>query len=319
MSTSLAADTHSLALELHAFVRSLDPARYRDELAASLHQRLVHLVEQVRALAEAAGAATLSSLQARLQDVGAILASAVPATSGRQEWIALGRQLTPAYEALAASLADYQLHCPNIRPSNWKRSLFHALNALWVVALIELVLDPSWFLPITLPAFGAALSMEISRRYVPRINDLLMGVFSLVAHPHEAHRVNSATWYTAAMVILSIIGSPMIGAVAVIILGLADPAAAVFGRRYGRTKLANGRSLEGTTMFVLVGTLSALAVLRLFHPEVGLGWSFGAAFIAALCAGIAELYATYVDDNLAIPCAAAAGMLFVELLSTGLL
>jgi dolichol kinase len=315
MSPTLASDAHHLALDLHAFVRSLDPARYREERASTLRQHLTLLVERVRGLAESAGASMLSSLRASLEEVSRILESAVPQGAGRAEWVALGRRLTPAYEALAASLADYQLHCPNIRPSNWKRSLFHAVNALWVTYLIECVLDPSWFLPITLPAFGLALSMEISRRYSTRINDQLMQVFALVAHPHEAHRVNSATWYTAAMVVLSLIGSSMIGAVAVIILGLADPAAAVFGRRYGKTKLANGRSLEGTTTFIVVGTLAALAVLVTFHPEVGLRWAFGAAFIAALFAGIAELYATYIDDNLAIPCAAAAGMLLAQALA----
>ncbi|TNE86552.1 MAG: hypothetical protein EP330_22700 [Deltaproteobacteria bacterium] len=315
MSTALASDSYSLALELHAFVRSLDPARYRDELAASLQERLDALSARFHALAEEDGGSTLVSLQVRLDEVSEIMASYAPSAGRREEWIALGKQLTPAYEALAASLSDYQLHCPNIRPSNWTRSAFHMTSATGVVLLIELVLDPSWFLPITVPALILALSMEISRRFVPRINDLLMWLFSTVAHPHEAHRVNSATWYTSAMVVLSLIGSPMIGAVAVAILGFADPAAAIFGRRYGKTKLANGRSLEGTSAFIVVGTLVAFAVMAVFHPHVGLAFAFGAAFVAALIAGLAELYATYVDDNLAIPAAAAVGMLLAQWLS----
>ena len=48
--------------------------------------------------------------------------------------------------------------------------------------------------------------------------------------------------------------------------------------------------------------------MLLGHPELGVGFALGAAFIAALLAGIAELFATYIDDNLAIPAAAAAGM-----------
>lgn len=308
MSPALATTSHSLALELHAFVRSLDPARFRDEVSSSAQDTLEALASRFSDLADTDTNQTLVSLNRQLDEVSTILSSYAPSAGQREEWIALGKQLTPAYEALAASLSDYELHCPNIRPTNWTRSLFHMANAVWVAGLIELVLDPSWYLPITLPALGAALSMEVSRRFVPSINTFLMGVFSRVAHPHEAHRVNSATWYTAAMVLLSIVGSPLIGAVAVMILGFADPAAAIFGRRFGRTKLANGRSLEGTSAFIVVGTAVSFLVMTVFHPELGLAFAFGAAFLAALLAGLAELYATYVDDNLAIPVGAAVGM-----------
>ncbi len=69
-------------------------------------------------------------------------------------------------------------------------------------------------------------------------------------------------------------------------------------------------------MFVVVGTAVSMAVITLFHPEVGLGLAFGGAFLAALFAGIAELYANYIDDNLAIPVAAAAGMSLAFWLAT---
>ena len=114
MSPALATDTHHLALELHAFVRSLDPARYRDELAASAQERYEALSARFSDLAHADAGATLDALHARLDEVSDILASYAPSAGRREEWIALGKQLTPAYEALAASLSDYELHCPNI-------------------------------------------------------------------------------------------------------------------------------------------------------------------------------------------------------------
>ena len=308
MNASLVRESHSLALELHAFVRSLDRARFREEWASGAEETLAALKGRLEDLVEVEPSATLMSLHRHLDEVSEVMARYSPAASRREEWLALGRQLTPAYEALAASLSDYELHCPNIRPSNLSRSIFHMTSATLVVLLIEMVLDPSHYIWITGPVFAAAIVMETSRRFSTRINDLLLWVFRSVAHPHEAHRVNSATWYAAAMVMLSIIGSPLIGAVAVGILGYADPLAAIVGRRYGKTRLANGRSLEGTCTFVVVGTAVSATIMLLGHPELGVGFALGAAFIAALLAGIAELFATYIDDNLAIPAAAAAGM-----------
>ncbi|MCO4745639.1 MAG: hypothetical protein KC912_12675 [Proteobacteria bacterium] len=308
MNPALPADSHDLALELYAFVRSLDPARYREDVAASAQDRLDTLSDRFSDLAETGTGVTLSALHRRLDDVSDILSEYAPSAGRREEWIALGKQLTPAYEALVDSLSDFELHPPHLRPSNWTRSIFHVISASSVVLLIELVLPPEWYLPITIPAFMGAIFMEVSRRYFPGINDFLMWIFGPIAHPHEAHRVNSATWYTGAMVVLSLIGSPLIGAVAVAILGWADPAAAVVGRRYGQTKIANGRSLEGTTAFVIVGTAVSFLLISVFHPDVATGLAFGGAFLAALFAGITELYARYIDDNLAIPVAAAAGM-----------
>ena len=91
------------------------------------------------------------------------------------------------------------------------------------------------------------------------------------------------------------------------ILGVADPAAGLIGRRFGRHKLIHGRSVEGTAAFILVGGLGCVLVLTTWHA--GLGWPLMAGLIASAIvpAALAELVAHRIDDNLLVPMAAAAG------------
>ena len=85
-------------------------------------------------------------------------------------------------------------------------------------------------------------------------------------------------------------------------------AAAIIGRRYGRIKLVNGRTLEGTLTFVAVGTLVATPWLALVWG-MDSGLALKLAFFGALAGGIAELFSRRVDDNLSIPVATAVAAL----------
>jgi len=76
---------------------------------------------------------------------------------------------------------------------------------------------------------------------------------------------------------------------AILVLGLADPAAGVVGRIWGRRPLGKG-TVEGTTTFWLVATL----VLVPFF-----GWP--PALLAAGVAAVSEIVPGLVDDNLVIP------------------
>ena len=149
--------------------------------------------------------------------------------------------------------------------------------------------------------------MEIWRRLSDRANDVMMWIFKKVAHPHEAHHVNSSTWYGTALAILGLTSPLVLCSVAVIVLGFADPAAAFMGRRFGRTKLVNGRTLEGSLTFAVVGTLAAFAAMMLWHAELGWGAALIIAGAAAVSAALAELFSRRVDDNMSVPLAAAAG------------
>lgn len=221
-----------------------------------------------------------------------------------------------AYDVQAAPLGELNFEAPAevkveveargavARPANYTRSLFHVASGALSLALLRLLPGRGWLIGVSVSLAAAAWTMEIARRRSPAANELLMRVFAPVAHPHERHRVNSSTWYMTALVILAAFFPLRDAEIGVVVLGLADPAAGFIGRRFGRTRLRAGRSLEGTLTFVLVGALAALASISAFHP---LPWSsrFILAAAGAVAGAVAELVSTRFDDNFTIPLTAA--------------
>ena len=67
----------------------------------------------------------------------------------------------------------------------------------------------------------------------------------------------------------------------------------------------------GAVPDVLLVTLVALALLRAFHPELGLGATLAISAAGAGFGALAELFSLRIDDNLSVPVAAAAGAALV--------
>lgn len=194
------------------------------------------------------------------------------------------------------------------RPANYARSVFHFGGALSAVVALELI--PNSLIVLALATLWAAFawSMEALRRLNPSINTALMRFFGPVAHEHETVKVNSATWYSTALLLLALTQWRELIVIGVAVLGVGDPLAGLVGRRFGRTKLLHGRSLEGSLAFVLGAALVSFALLRAFHSGA-LSWQASA--VAALCASVAgaaaELLSWRFDDNFTIPLSAAVG------------
>jgi dolichol kinase len=205
----------------------------------------------------------------------------------------------------ARSLSDSPPKASPARPENASRSLFHVASALFALLLLRTMPGRGWLIAASGTLCAMAWVCEISRRIRPEINERMMRFFSRIAHPQERHRVNSSTWYLTALVGLSIFAPLPSAEVAVVVLGLADPAAGFIGRRIGRTKLLQNRSLEGTLGFFAVGTLAALATLALFHVMT-LPAMLLVAAVAAAAGAVAELASSRLDDNFTIPVTVAA-------------
>ncbi|MCB9617178.1 MAG: hypothetical protein H6722_32510 [Sandaracinus sp.] len=291
-----------LVHELHATLLALDAARFRDAKRAELASRLQALRDR---LSQAAASSELGdTARARFAEIAEHLRSQLPDVSeARERWMRFRDELQPRYEALLVALREHAVHAPSLRPTNYVRNVFHVGNALGVVALLVFLPSP-WLIPLASAFFGLAVFLETSRRVSARWNDVLMKLFGPVAHPYEHYRVNSASWYVGALFVLAWMQRPMVAAVGVGVLGLADPAASIVGRRFGRHKLIHGRTLEGTTTFAIVGALVAAAVL------IGFGTPIVTALVVALVSGVAgalaELLSRRIDDNFSVPVLTAA-------------
>lgn len=297
-----ASASQAIALDLHQLLVDIDPARIAD--APNTADRLSSLLDRVEDLLEQTWPdGHLRSLQRQLGSIAELVDKA-PSQWERLDWEEFRKECQPAYEQLARTLKQFEIHVPSLRPTNYARNVYHVINGVVIIAMVEWVLTPTTMIGLAATITAAAWTMETSRRFHPGINRTLMRVFSSVAHPHEAFRVNSATWFASALLVVACLYDKPECIAAVAVLGVGDPAAAIIGRRFGTIPLLNGRSLQGTLAFVVSASVAAAAVLSVFHPEVNVGsMALGAAIFGAL----AELVSRRLDDNLTIPLAAATG------------
>jgi dolichol kinase len=292
--------------EVRQILRDADPSAWRAEGAEELRQRVRAIVAMVRQRSsEALPGGSSPRFAERLRSLVATMERALPAESSRSRWEAFVGTVHPEYEALLAALPPGQTAASH-RPTNYARSLFHVTWA--AVGVTSVALFPSRAVQLGVASTFAtyAWSMEIVRRVSPAFNTRLMRLYGRVAHPHEWYRVNSATWFATALVLLAAFATRQGMIAALAVLGVADPLAALVGRRWGRHPLRAGRSLEGTLAFFVSGALAAAAALML----VGAGSAArvaGLAAAGALAGAFAELWTTTaLDDNFTIPAAVGA-------------
>jgi dolichol kinase len=289
-----------LARELYGLLRELDrPPAAPDR--PRFAERARQLSERLRAFAAGSAGAhasgRLAELAARLQ---AHVAQLARDAGGSAAFSAFRSRAAPLYEDFAATLRAADVPAPTLRPQNHARSVMHVTSGFIGVACVEL-LPWAGVIGVASAFVLVAAVLEVMRRRSEAWSRFSMAIFGKVAHPHEVHRVNSATWYAIALLILSLTCGAAACAAACIVLGLGDPAAAYVGRNFGRIRLRSGRSLEGTLAFAVAGTLAALAVFAVFHASGGLGAWPVVAVVAGVSGALAELFTGRVDDNFSIP------------------
>jgi len=299
----LGAQTAWVQEQVRQILREADPSAWRADRADALRQRVGSLVAMLKrrsgdASAEAAGVAAL--FPERLRSLGAAMERALPTESTRSRWAAFVGEVHPEYEALLASLPP-SAAVPSHRPTNYARSLLHFASSAVGCTSVALFPHRSTQLVISLSFLAYAWSMEGARRISPRVNARLMRFYGAVAHPHEKFRINSGTWFATALVLLAAFASRPGMMAGLAVLGVADPVAALVGRRWGKHTLRAGRSLEGTLAFFVSGMIAAAGALALVGTGA-VGTVFALAAAGALAGAIAELgTTTKLDDNLTIP------------------
>lgn len=238
-----------------------------------------------------------ATIRALLERLKVALAAYTPDAT---TWSTLRESVAESYEALTDFLTADDPAKP-ARPVNYARSAFHMGSALVCLLLALVILSPRGVLWATAGFAAWSWSLEIARRVSTRANALLMKFFRPIAHPTERARVNSATWYMTALFVLGLSGSTVVQVTAVAVLGFGDPIAGLVGRRFGRVRLVNGRSLEGTLAFVLAAGAVAFLVLGIARPSMLFSTRLIVAGVAASSGAVAELLSRRVDDNLSIP------------------
>lgn len=187
------------------------------------------------------------------------------------------------------------------RPTNIARTVFHVGSGALALTMLRVVPSRAWLIGAAVLFATFCWTCEIVRRRSAEANERLMRFFKPVAHANEWHEVNSATWYSTALLLMAFVMPFHAAEIGVVVLAIADPMAGFVGRRFGRRRLASGRSFEGTAAFAVTAVVASLAWMTAAGTFGGSRLPI--AIVAAVVGAAVELFVSRVDDNLAIPLA----------------
>lgn len=177
--------------------------------------------------------------------------------------------------------------------SHIPRKLFHALTGSIIptVYLFEPV-PRGWVTALTAAAAFGWFAFDSVRIRNENVNRLFARRFSFLMKKKETHALTGVSYMLGGTALALMLFSPLLAVTVLYFISLGDPAAAILGKKFGRHRLHNGRSLEGS--------LAMFAVCVLIAKWVG-GFAWPLSLVGAAVAAAAELYSGPVDDNLTVP------------------
>lgn len=200
------------------------------------------------------------------------------------------------------------------REPKLKRALFHVGMGVGCAALYQFAVSRNTALLLLAGFIAFFGSVEVARRFSKKINDFWVDrVFGAVARPQERYRTNSATYYMLGMGVITLLAPKAVACAALLVLAVGDPIASAIGHRWGLVRFRNGKSLGGSLAFLLASSILAMLYLGFYSSLPSATWIPMAAVMVSVGA-LTEFFSGKIDDNFAIPvAAAAAGVLMLTL------
>lgn len=272
---------------------------------ASLRSRLDALSQE---LTEAQGRlkTSMEEMRGALDAYLETLEAKPSVKQARQSWHTLSLRYETMLESARAHRLAKKVRQAHLKPTNYVRSVFHALSGLTGALLYHFVLTRNQALVVLLTGATIFATLEVSRRLSKRWNDFLVDrAFGLIARPFERHHTNSSSYFLLALT-LSVLLFPKTAVEAgVLVLAFADPIATLIGKRYGRRKLIRDKSYAGTAAFFVTAALVLAIFAGLACPAWPLWQQAAFTVCVAFVGTVTEALTTRLDDNFTIPILAA--------------
>ncbi len=175
------------------------------------------------------------------------------------------------------------------------RKLFHVVGGLGLLSIYG-ILGRRTALLAYAGLFLVVLTVELARLAIPALNRFVFERFGGFIRAKEAKTLTGIAPYVLGVGLSLCLYRTDIATAAICFLALGDVAATTVGERFGRTKIAGEKSLEGTLAFVAVAT-----AIGLLLPLAGIHLTPGIILAGILAAAGVELLPLPVNDNFLIP------------------
>ena len=187
--------------------------------------------------------------------------------------------------------------------SELQRKSIHITSML--IPIIYYFIDTKTALLLLFPVTILTLLIDLGIYYSETFRSIAYPIVGGMLRPHELHRtslvLNGASWVMiAACITISVFPKPL-AIIGYSIVILSDVAAALIGRKFGKTPFLD-KSLQGSMAFFIVSLIVSAAWSWIFGFSI---FFFGICIIGSVLATIAEASTTRfkLDDNLAVPLA----------------
>lgn len=186
-----------------------------------------------------------------------------------------------------------------------------------LIPIVYSFVDKPLAIMILTPMVAVSVLLDILSHVNTRVRTFMLKLFGKLMRPHEVRAdkilLNGASYVLIAALLSVIIFPKIVMMAAFSVLILADTAAALFGRRFGRTPFFD-KSLEGAAAFFITayGVIAAIGIIY-SAPTVFFISGIGSA-LAGACVEAASIRLRF-DDNLSIPLTVGAILLAGEWLA----
>ena len=166
--------------------------------------------------------------------------------------------------------------------------------------LVHIVVSNWWFIAMAFFDTGWSAAIVPLMFIVVNYVSYKKQIFTSIERGEGAGDLGTV-YYAIALFVLAFwtfsIGRPQIGGIGILTMGYADGFAAVVGKKYGKTKLIYGKTIEGT----LTNIVMAFAVAMFFNIGFGMGLTLSSIALITIVATFLELFTPLGFDNLSVP------------------
>jgi dolichol kinase len=145
--------------------------------------------------------------------------------------------------------------------------------------------------------------LEQVRVNYPELSSKIKLINKYIFRAEEQLKESAGVPYVMGLLLTLISFPKVVALVAIYTLAVADPLSAIIGIRFGKKKISENKSFEGSGAFFLSSFIITFLVFFWWssYLEIMLGPLLLLSFLVAICTTLFELIPLRIDDNLTIP------------------
>lgn len=179
------------------------------------------------------------------------------------------------------------------------RRIWHAVGVLTVTAVFFYVERSVALLLLSLSVL-VFIVPDVYRLSHPRFNQFFVRRLRLLLRDSEANSLSGVTFIIIGIYVTIFLFPKPVATLSLLFLALGDPAASIFGVKYGKDKLIGNKSLQGASAAFLV--CSAVALTFYLVSDILTERLVLATIISGLIGALSETISIKrLDDNLTFP------------------